>query len=327
MTAAAALMEASARELLEAPTRDAGRSGSGRLSRPTGGGAVDPSALAAGLTARPARATTTRQRGRTGNVQWSESAHPRGQGGRFTVSHAQQSLKEHGHDPGKVDGQHGPKTTAALKAFQTKYGLKPTGTLNAETSATLAAPPPRTAAQAKAETDKMIAASKPKTTTAGSKGKSRAGGSARSSSSPGGGTSGSTSTQGGAWQGNLSPTGVLRAGHGTKTKAGADATRGNREVKLLQAKLVALGFDLGAAGQDGKYGTATTKAVKAFQRAYGLKPDGVVGRHTKMMLNLLGLAEQTRGKNPDALSIDQMQLSTAGKASASAAADQLRGSL
>ena len=49
------------------------------------------------------------------------------------------------------------------------------------------------------------------------------------------------------------------------------------DVKYVQEALIALGYDLGSYGADGKFGAKTEAAVKAFQRANGLNPDGVVG--------------------------------------------------
>jgi hypothetical protein len=46
-------------------------------------------------------------------------------------------LKELGHDPGPIDGRLGLETQAALKAFQTDYGLAATGEIDAETRAAL----------------------------------------------------------------------------------------------------------------------------------------------------------------------------------------------
>lgn len=50
------------------------------------------------------------------------------------------------------------------------------------------------------------------------------------------------------------------------------------DVKQLQQKLKALGFLKGSA--DGDFGEATEKAVKAFQKQYGLTVDGKVGAET-----------------------------------------------
>lgn len=54
-------------------------------------------------------------------------------------------------------------------------------------------------------------------------------------------------------------------------------------VKLLQSMLEALGHSPGAA--DGVFGARTLAAVKAFQKAHGLAPDGLVGRKTIAALN------------------------------------------
>jgi peptidoglycan hydrolase-like protein with peptidoglycan-binding domain len=50
----------------------------------------------------------------------------------------QRRLKDLGHDPGPIDGRLGLQTKGALKAFQTDYGLAPTGKIDAETRAALA---------------------------------------------------------------------------------------------------------------------------------------------------------------------------------------------
>ena len=50
------------------------------------------------------------------------------------------------------------------------------------------------------------------------------------------------------------------------------------QVQLLQRELNGLGYTVGTI--DGTYGPATVSAVKAFQQANGLTPDGVVGSKT-----------------------------------------------
>ena len=54
------------------------------------------------------------------------------------------------------------------------------------------------------------------------------------------------------------------------------------DVRLLQRKLNALGFDAGR--EDGVFGAATDRAVRDFQRNVADEPDGVVGLHTIVTL-------------------------------------------
>lgn len=62
--------------------------------------------------------------------------------------------------------------------------------------------------------------------------------------------------------------------------------RGNI-TKLMQRRLIALGYSCGAAGADGVFGNGTQNAVKTYQSAHGLVSDGIVGRNT--WASLLGL--------------------------------------
>lgn len=55
-------------------------------------------------------------------------------------------------------------------------------------------------------------------------------------------------------------------------------------VKYLQTLLLERGYDLGKWGADGEFGNATEKAVKQFQRDWGLVEDGVVGKKTWAVL-------------------------------------------
>ena len=49
------------------------------------------------------------------------------------------------------------------------------------------------------------------------------------------------------------------------------------DVKALQTLLIGYGYSCGSYGADGDFGSATDKAVKAYQRANGLDVDGIVG--------------------------------------------------
>lgn len=60
-----------------------------------------------------------------------------------------------------------------------------------------------------------------------------------------------------------------------------DGSRGER-VTLLQTALELLGYDVGKI--DGKFGSGTEKAVRAFQRDHGLEADGKAGKKTLTML-------------------------------------------
>lgn len=76
----------------------------------------------------------------------------------------------------------------------------------------------------------------------------------------------------------------VQQGQGMNGKADA-------QVHNLQTRLQALGFSVGKAGKDGKFGPETAKAVLAFQKAHGLKEDGKVGPKTTAALRQLGKGE------------------------------------
>lgn len=62
--------------------------------------------------------------------------------------------------------------------------------------------------------------------------------------------------------------------------------RGNI-TKLIQERLISLGYKLPKWGADGGFGDETVEAVKAFQANNGLSPDGIVGQNTwRKLLNL-----------------------------------------
>ncbi len=51
---------------------------------------------------------------------------------------AQEALKSRGFDPGPIDGVLGPRTKAAIRAFQRSLGVNETGTLDEQTKTKLA---------------------------------------------------------------------------------------------------------------------------------------------------------------------------------------------
>ena len=55
------------------------------------------------------------------------------------------------------------------------------------------------------------------------------------------------------------------------------------DVKELQVALKELGYNVGIA--DGDFGPATRRAVKQFQKDYGLSVDGIAGDQTVTALN------------------------------------------
>jgi peptidoglycan hydrolase-like protein with peptidoglycan-binding domain len=46
------------------------------------------------------------------------------------IEQLQKALKQQGHDPGPIDGEFGPQTSAALRAYQQEQGLNATGQLD-----------------------------------------------------------------------------------------------------------------------------------------------------------------------------------------------------
>lgn len=58
----------------------------------------------------------------------------------------------------------------------------------------------------------------------------------------------------------------------------------NDHVKFIQNRLIKKGYSCGKKGADRSYGPDTKKAVKAFQKANGLKVDGQVGADTTAKL-------------------------------------------
>lgn len=74
----------------------------------------------------------------------------------------------------------------------------------------------------------------------------------------------------------------------------------SRDVAEMQGVLIALGYDLGKTGADGKFGTETRSAVRAFQSDNELTPDGVAGPATwQKALELIATIEGTDKSTED----------------------------
>lgn len=52
------------------------------------------------------------------------------------------------------------------------------------------------------------------------------------------------------------------------------------DVRAAQKALIAKGYSCGSSGADGQFGDGTQDAVMRFQKAHGLKTDGIVGKDT-----------------------------------------------
>lgn len=75
--------------------------------------------------------------------------------------------------------------------------------------------------------------------------------------------------------------------------------KGNK-VKAIQYALNQLGYgNSGTKSIDGIFGSGTTSAVKAFQRAMGISADGIVGNNTRAKFKLKGYAKGTTSVNKD----------------------------
>lgn len=58
-------------------------------------------------------------------------------------------------------------------------------------------------------------------------------------------------------------------------------------VRSVQTQLAGMGYNLGNAGIDGKFGKMTKSAVRQFQQDHGLQVDGIVGNQTMAALKKL----------------------------------------
>lgn len=96
------------------------------------------------------------------------------------------------------------------------------------------------------------------------------------------GTSGGDGNEGGATGGGTQPAETYPYGKASETSGNIkQGARGNA-VKAIQYALNKLGYgNSGTSSIDGIFGSKTTEAVKAFQKAMGIQQDGIVGKNTR----------------------------------------------
>lgn len=172
------------------------------------------------------------------------------------LADVQRALQEAGFDPGPIDGRMGRRTRSALKTFQSAKNLKASGEVDRKTwqalreaNITQAASPPSVAERPKPAPPVSVAEDEP------------------------------IPSQ--EWQ-------TTRA---TPTEVSSPATkeemraaimeyrlRSPDRIKKVQLALEQAGFDPGPI--DGELGPRTDQALRAFQKAQGLEPDGIVGVKT-----------------------------------------------
>lgn len=77
------------------------------------------------------------------------------------------------------------------------------------------------------------------------------------------------------------------------------------EVKKIQKLLLERGYKLPKYGADGDFGSETEAAVKAFQKDWGLKQDGIVGEETLKMLESVPAKEKRYSVTVTGLTLSQ----------------------
>lgn len=179
------------------------------------------------------------------------------------VKYLQQNLIGLGYLQGDADGSFGSKTEAAVRAFQTEYGLSVDGSAGNATQTALRNAVVRLQAELK-----LL-------------------GYAPGSADGHFGSKTAQAVRNFQSQWGMSTNGIA----GTAVRSAIDDSvggmrggvtirkgSGGTQVKYLQQALIGLGFLSGSA--DGKYGSATEEAVRKYQKAYGLSADGSAGPDT-----------------------------------------------
>ncbi len=160
------------------------------------------------------------------------------------VEEIQKILKETGIEPGPIDGVMGAQTRVAIRRFQKKNGLKLTGKIDSVTQLAL---------NREEETEKPLS---------------------------------QLETAFDKWESSLpnkdAPAKIDKEDLTNRAKVQHEVLtsrlNSNERIRQIQAVLKNAGFYKGEI--DGKIGPRTNAAIRAFQRAKKLNPDGVVGART-----------------------------------------------
>lgn len=209
------------------------------------------------------------------------------------IANVQRHLKAAGYDPQRTDGVWDERTLNALHTFQKKSGMKETGrvgegTWNKLSKSFILAKDGTSPAQRLGERSAAVLRSEKLLQKIGYRGVKADGVFDRATQQAsrkfeqrfrGNGTDGAIG------EGQLEQMKVVAR---AKEDPGSGPTlkKGYRgaPVKRLQARLDQLGYANGA--NDGIFGDATRRAVKRFQKDFGIKADGVVGKATWRMLGI-----------------------------------------
>ena len=180
------------------------------------------------------------------------------------VKRLQQNLIGLGFLEGRADGKFGSKTKAAVKDFQTEYGLAPDGSAGAATQRAVRNAVVRLQVELKNA------------------------GYAPGSADGHFGSKTKKALEKYQKDHDLAVTGTADRTTWSELDRGSDGIRGGasartaEQVRQLQQALIGLGYLEGSA--DGSYGPKTRAAVQDFQRDYGLGADGSAGPDTMTAL-------------------------------------------
>lgn len=194
------------------------------------------------------------------------------------VAAVQHRLKTLGYYTQTVDGVWGNGTKAAVKRFQTAYGLKADGVVGSGTASKLGISLPVTGGISKGKTTANVAAVQARLKTLG-----------YYKSTVDGSWGKNTLSAVLGYQSNSGMTVDGTVGNGTASKlgltlsasarsGGINAGKTTANVKAVQNRLKELGYFKSTV--DGVWGKRTMCAVMAYQSDHGLSVDGVVGNST-----------------------------------------------